>query len=91
MRWSIFLLLVVLWISVCAKNVEARVDRVEVLSQSDVLEGTAFGDAGSYSKLIGTVHFKVKPDSAHNRVIVDLDKAKRDDNGEVSFAGHRSG
>ena len=67
-------------------NVEARVERVEVLSRSDVLAGKRFGDTGSYEKLIGKVFFAVKPDAASNRIIVDLEKAPRNAQGEVEFA-----
>ena len=69
-----------------ALRAEARVERVEVISRSDVLDGRAFGDAGAYEKIVGKVHFKVHPRDAANRLIVDLDKAPRDENGEVAFA-----
>src|SRR5436190_3259212 len=64
----------------------ARVVRVEVLSKTDVLEGKAFGDAGAYEKILGKIHFAVKPDDPHNKVAVDLDKAPRNSKGEVEFA-----
>ena len=64
----------------------ARVVRVEVLSKTNVLEGKAFGDAGAYEKIIGKIHFAVKPDDPHNKVAVDLDKAERNAAGEVEFA-----
>ncbi len=69
-----------------AANAEARVERVEVLSRADVLAGKAFGDAGGYEKLIGKVHYAVKPEAAPNKNIVDLDKAPRNAAGEVEFA-----
>ena len=58
-------------------SVQARVERVEILSRSDVLDGKAFGDAGGYEKIIGKIHFAVKPDDPPNKLIVDLDKAPR--------------
>lgn len=64
----------------------ARVERIEVISRADVLEGKTFGDAGAYEKLSGTVHFAVKPDAAPNKLIVDLDKAPRNAAGDVEFA-----
>ena len=64
----------------------ARVERVEILSRSDVLEGKGFGEAGAYEKLSGKVHFAVKPEAAPNKLIVDLDKAPRNAAGEVEFA-----
>ena len=67
-------------------SAEARVERVEVLSRSDVLEGKAFGDAGAYEKIVGKIHFAVKPEAAPNKLIVDLDKATRNAAGEVEFA-----
>jgi hypothetical protein len=67
-------------------SLSARVVRVEVLSRADVLEGKAFGEAGSYEKLAGKVHFAVKPDDPHNKVIVDLEKGPRNAAGEVEFA-----
>ena len=69
-----------------APAARARVDRVEILSRTDVLDGKPFGDAGAYEKIIGKVFFKVRPRSAHNRVIVDLDKAPRNAAGEVEFS-----
>jgi Alpha/beta hydrolase domain len=65
---------------------EARVERVEVVSRTDVLDGTPFGDAGAYEKLAGKVYFAVQPNDPHNRLIVDLEKAPRNANGEVEFA-----
>jgi Alpha/beta hydrolase domain len=70
----------------CAFTCEARVERVEVLWRTDVLSGSPFGEAGPYEKVIGKVHFAVKPDDPHNRLIVDLDKTPRNGNGEVEFA-----
>jgi Alpha/beta hydrolase domain len=70
----------------CALTCAARVERVEVLSRNDVLDGSPFGEAGAYEKVIGKVHFAVKPDDPHNRLIVDLDKAPRNANGEIEFA-----
>ncbi|HZE56649.1 MAG TPA: alpha/beta hydrolase domain-containing protein [Chthoniobacterales bacterium] len=64
----------------------ARVVRVEIVSKADVLEGKAFGDAGAYEKIVGKIHFAVKPDDPHNKVVVDLDKAERNAAGEVEFA-----
>jgi hypothetical protein len=63
----------------------ARVERVEIISRADVLEGNAFGQGGAYEKIIGKVHFAVKPDVEANRLIVDLDKAPRNLAGEVEF------
>src|SRR4051812_32108776 len=65
---------------------EARVERMEIISRGDVLDGHAFGDAGAYEKIAGKVHFAVNPDDPHNQLVVDLDKAPRNTRGEVEFA-----
>ncbi len=76
------------WLLLAAYPVksDARVDRVEILSCTDVLGGKPFGDAGPYEKIIGTVHFKVDPLHARNRAVIDLDKAPRNDADEVEFS-----
>src|SRR5687767_2430533 len=65
---------------------DARVERIEIASRVDVLEGKPFGEAGAYEKLSGKVYFAVKPEAAPNKLIVDLDKAPRNAAGEVEFA-----
>ncbi len=69
-----------------AGTARARVERIEVVSRADVLEGKLFGEAGAYEKLSGKVHFAIKPEAAPNNLIVDLDKAPRNAAGEVEFA-----
>jgi len=71
---------------VVAPSIHARVDRIEILSRIDVLEGKVFGEAGAYEKLSGKVHFAVKPEAAPNKFIVDLEKAPRNEADEVEFA-----
>ena len=71
---------------VCSCMLFARVVRVEITSRTDVLNGKPFGDTGAYEKIVGRVHFAVRPDDPHNRVIVDLDKAPRNAQGEVEFS-----
>jgi len=65
---------------------QGRVDRIEILTRSDLLPGKSFGLAGPYEKIVARAHFKVRPDNDHNRQIVDLDKAARSASGEVEFS-----
>jgi hypothetical protein len=65
---------------------QARVSRVEIKSRADVAEGKSFGLAGPYERLVGKVYFEVDPQNPHNRIIVDLDKAPRNEQGKVQFA-----
>ncbi|HEX8089132.1 MAG TPA: hypothetical protein VF762_09790, partial [Blastocatellia bacterium] len=75
-------------ISTClfAASVRAEVTRVEVLERADLLGGRGFGLAGAYEKIVARVYFAVDPEDAHNRVIVDLDKAPRNARGAVEFS-----
>lgn len=69
-----------------AGPLSARVTRVEIISRADVLDGRSFGDAGAYERITGRVYFSVAVANAHNRRIVDLDKAVNLKDGEVEFS-----
>jgi hypothetical protein len=73
-------------LTLSSSTVEARVTRVEVASRVDVLGGKAFGDAGSYERITGRVYFSLPVANAHNRGIVDLDKAMNLKEDEVEFS-----
>ena len=64
----------------------ARVIGVEISSRTDILNGTAFGNAGPYERIIGQVHFSLRVSNPHNRCIVDLSHAVNLKNGEVEFS-----
>ena len=80
------------WITLCvslvlgAQGALARVLRVEIVSQTDVLGGQMFGGAGVYQRIVGKVYFAVRVDNAHNKGIVDLGNAVNLKGGEVEFA-----
>jgi hypothetical protein len=69
-----------------AATMQARVVRLEILSRADVQDGKSFGATGAYEKVTGRVYFAVNPANAHNRQIVDVDKAARNARGEVEFS-----
>ncbi|HEY6385349.1 MAG TPA: alpha/beta hydrolase domain-containing protein [Candidatus Acidoferrum sp.] len=69
-----------------AAAADAHVTRVEIISRTDIRDGRAFGLAGAYEKIVGRVYFAVNPDNLYNRLIVDLDKAPRNAQGEVEFS-----
>ena len=73
-------------IGLASSAVQGAVHHVEIVSRSPVLDGRPFGSAGSFEKIAGRVYFKVKPGDSHNRVIVDLEKAATDANGDVEFS-----
>jgi hypothetical protein len=64
----------------------AEVTRVDIRSRADALAGRAFGNAGAYEILSGTIFFEVDPSNPHNRIIVDLEKAPRNARGRVEFS-----
>lgn len=59
---------------------------LEITSRHPFAEGRAFGDAGPYERIEGTVRFAADPTHAANAGIVDLDKAARDTDGRVQFS-----
>ena len=63
------------------------VTRLEVHSRARVLDGHAFGSAGAYEKILGTLRFAVDPDHPINARVCDLERAPRDAGGRVAFAG----
>lgn len=82
--WSPFL--VALLMAVPAAPAAADVSRLEILRREVVLGGRAFGAAGPYEKLIGTVHFTLDPEAPRNQGIVDLRLAPRNARGLVEFS-----
>src|SRR2546423_2445605 len=69
-----------------AATAHAKVTRLEIISRTDVAGGKSFGAAGPYEKIVGKLYFEADPKAAHNRQIVDLDKAPRNPRGMVEFA-----
>ncbi len=62
---------------------EARVVRLRIERREVILNGRAFGAAGPYEKLVGTVDFGLDPSLPRNGTIVDLELAPRNARGEV--------
>ncbi len=62
------------------------VDRFQVVSTTEAYNGaTPAGAAGPYTVVTGIVHGKLDPGHPDNAGIVDLDKAPRDADGQVSY------
>ena len=70
----------------CGSQLNARVERVEITSRTDVLGGMAFGESGAYERITGRVYFTVSTANVHNRAIVDLENAENLKDGEVEFS-----
>jgi hypothetical protein len=68
--------------SLCAS---AAVTKIQVLEQSDVLEGRPFGKAGPYERIVSKAHFAVNPALPVNQQIRDLTLAPKNAQGMVEF------
>ena len=62
---------------------EARVVRVVIDTRGTIAGGASFGAAGAYERITGRVFFAFDPANAHDRQIVDLSRAPRNEHGEV--------
>jgi hypothetical protein len=64
----------------------AALVRIEVSERSDVLDGKAFATAGPYERIAGKAYFAVDPNLAANKIITDIAKAPRNEEGLVEFS-----
>jgi hypothetical protein len=62
------------------------VTRLEIRSRTPLAGGETFGEAGTYERVDGLLHFAVDPNDPLNEGIVDLDKAARGADGRVHFS-----
>ena len=69
-----------------APPADARVVRIEVERTTPYAGGKEFGDAGAFERLDGTVYMEVDPGDPLNAVIVNLDRAPRNERGLVEFS-----
>lgn len=64
----------------------AALTSVELVDRGDVLDNKSFGAAGPYERVVARAHFAVDPKLPQNRIIADIDRAPRDENGLVEFS-----
>ena len=72
--------------ALAAPPADARVVRIEVERTTPYAGGKEFGDAGQFERLDGTVYLEVDPEDPLNAVIVNLDRAPRNERGMVEFS-----
>jgi hypothetical protein len=60
--------------------------RIEVSERSDVLDGKPFASAGPYERIVGKAYFAVDPSLPANKIIADIAKAPRNQDGLVPFS-----
>lgn len=61
------------------------VERILLKERTDVADGMAYGSAGPYERIAGTVQFRLDPKLPQNRGIVDLGLAQVNRDGLVEF------
>ena len=66
--------------------VSAEVSRVEITARRDVAGGRSFGSAGPYEQIVGTLYFAFDPANKRNRVVADLDKARKNAAGKIEMS-----
>ena len=59
----------------------ARVVRVEIHERNPILDGESYPLVGPYEMITGRVHFAVDPELGPNRIITDIGKAPRNEQG----------
>ena len=72
--------------ALAAPPADARIVRIEVERTTPYAGGKEFGAAGPFERLDGTVYLEVDPDDPLNAVIVNLDRAPRNERGMVEFS-----
>jgi hypothetical protein len=80
------LLLAVTLLGLVPTLANAEVTRLTIARREVLMGGHAFGNAGAYEKLVGTVHFALDPKLPANAAIVDLRLAPHNARGLVEFA-----
>ena len=86
MRRTFALVVLGVLLGALATPADARVVRIEVERTTPYAGGKEFGDAGRFERLDGTVYMEVDPDDPLNAVIVNLDRAPRNERGMVEFS-----
>ena len=77
-----------LWLaigSVWSGLAAAEVVRIDVAERADVANAAAYGAAGAYEKIRGTLHFAVDRDSPVNAIVTDLALAEVNARAAVEF------
>jgi hypothetical protein len=68
-------------------TVWSEVERIEITSRSLFADGLIYGDVGAYEKIRGELFYAVDPENPANAKIVDLELARRGEDGLVRFRG----
>ena len=61
------------------------VTHIFVVTRTDHMKGVPYGSAGPYEQFTATVHFEIDPKLPANRIVTDIDKAPRNERGNVEW------
>jgi hypothetical protein len=64
---------------------QARITEITLQSVRSFAAGHAFGETGAYERVTGTAKGELDPTDARNKVIVNLDKARKNARGMVEY------
>src|ERR1700723_3142531 len=68
----------------CVSPCAAKIIKFEIMKvESPAFEGRTFGAVGTYDRILARATIAVAPDDPNNKIIVDLDRAPRNAQGQV--------
>ena len=77
--------LIIVVVLAAAGAAQARLTEIRVQKVEPFAEGTTFGAAGAYERVLGVAKGELDPADARNRGIVNLDRAARNPRGHVEY------
>lgn len=83
MKWVIWAWALVLSFPVVA---DAVITKIVIEKREPFAGAHEFGVSGSYEKLVGKAYGEVDPKDKHNKIIVNLDKAPKNERGRVEYS-----
>ena len=64
----------------------AEITKLVIEKREPFANGHEFGVTGAYEKLVGRAYGEVNPEAKHNKVIVNVNKAPKNDRGRVEYS-----
>jgi len=64
----------------------AEITKIVIEKKEPFANGYEFGVAGAYEKLIGKAYGEVDPKKKHNKTIINIDKAAKNERGRVEYS-----
>ena len=74
-------------VTLAVSNVDARITKIQITSPATVaFGGFSFPGVGQYERIVGKAFGEISPTDPHNTIIVDLQLAPRNANGNVEYS-----